>query len=63
LRVMPVTYLELFEQDLDDSFSRIVGKYRPEGNSAKATPLEPMGPCARETADLCLVQIIRIGES
>jgi ferredoxin len=54
---------DLSEQDPDDSFSRIVGKYRREGNIAKETPPESMEPCAREAADLCPVQIIRIEES
>ena len=54
---------DLSEQDPDDSFSRIFGKYRFEGNIAKGTPPESMEPCAREAGDLCPVQIIRIGES
>ena len=55
------TRLDLSEQDPDDSFSRIVKKYCLEGNCAKGIPQEPMGPCAREAADLCPVQIIVIG--
>ena len=57
------TFPNLSEQDPDDSFSRIVGTYRFEGNSAKGTPPESMKSCGREAADLCTVQIIRIEES
>jgi len=60
---MPVTYLDLSKQDPDDSFSRIVGKYRLEGNSAKGILMKSMGSCAWEAADLSPVQIIVIEDS
>jgi len=50
----------LFEQDPDDSFSRIVEKYRIDGNIAEGTPPEDLALCAQEASDLCPVQIIRI---
>lgn len=50
----------LFEQDTDDSFSRIVEQYRLNGNRAEGTPPLDLESCARDAADLCPVQIIRI---
>jgi ferredoxin len=50
----------LFEQDPEDSFSRIVEQYRLNGNRAEGTPPLDLEPCARDAADLCQVQIIRI---
>jgi len=50
----------LFEQDPDDSFSRIIEKYRINGNIAEGTIPEDHIACAREASDLCPVQIIRI---
>ena len=52
----------LFEQDPDDSFSRIIEKYRANGNMAEGTPAEDLVACAREASDLCPVQIISIQE-
>jgi ferredoxin len=52
----------LFEQDPDDSFSRIIEKYRINGNIAEGIPTEDFVPCAKEAADLCPVQIISIKE-
>lgn len=51
---------QLFEQDPDDSFSRIVEKYRLGGNIAEGTPAEDLQACAQEASDLCPVQIISI---
>jgi ferredoxin len=50
----------LFEQDPDDSFSRIIEKYRINGNSAEGTPPDALAACAQEASDLCPVQIISI---
>jgi ferredoxin len=50
----------LFEQDPDDSFSRIIEQYRINGNSAEGTPTEDLAACAQEASDLCPVQIISI---
>lgn len=50
----------LFEQDPDDSFSRIIEKYRINGNIAEGTPTEDLEACAQEASDLCPVQIISI---
>jgi ferredoxin len=49
----------LFGQDPEDSFSRIVGQYRLNGNRAGGTPPLDLESCARDAADLCTVQIIR----
>jgi ferredoxin len=51
-----------FEQDPDDSFSRIIEKYRVDGNIAEGIPTEDLTACAQEAADLCPVQIINIRE-
>jgi ferredoxin len=51
---------ELFEQDPDDSFSRIIEKLRVNGNIAEGTVPEDLEACAQEAADLCPVQIISI---
>ena len=50
----------LFEQDPDDSFSRIIEKYRINGNIAEGTFPEDLETCAHEASDLCPVQIISI---
>jgi ferredoxin len=50
----------LFEQDPDDSFSRIIEKYRINGNIAEGTVTEEHAACAQEASDLCPVQIINI---
>jgi ferredoxin len=52
----------LFEEDPDDSFSRIIEKYRINGNIAEGIPTEDLTACAQEAADLCPVQIISIHE-
>lgn len=52
----------LFEQDPDDSFSRIIEKYRVAGNIAEGIPADDLAACAQEAADLCPVQIIAIKE-
>ena len=52
----------LFEQDPDDSFSRIIEKYRMNGNIGEGTPTEDLVACAHEASDLCPVQIISIQE-
>ena len=53
---------KLFEQDPDDSFSRIMEKYRVNGNIAEGTPDGDLFACAQEASDLCPVQIISIQE-
>ncbi len=51
-----------FEQDPDDSFSRVIEQFRNGGSPAEGTPSGDLEPCAREAADLCPVQIINIEE-
>jgi ferredoxin len=53
---------KLFEQDPNDSFSRIIEKYRINGNIAEGIPAEDLAGCAQEASDLCPVQIITIHE-
>jgi ferredoxin len=50
----------LFEKDPDDSFSRIIEKFRVNGNIAEGTVTEDYAACAQEASDLCPVQIISI---
>jgi len=52
----------LFEQDPDDSFSRIIEKFRINGNIAEGKPTDDLIPCAQDASDLCPVQIISIKE-
>ena len=54
---------DLFEQDPDDTFSRIREPYRSNGNIATGVPPPPLEACAQEASDLCPVQIIGIAES
>jgi ferredoxin len=51
-----------FEENPKDTFSQIVEKFRLDGNIAQGVPPADMEDCAREAADLCPVQIIRIEE-
>jgi ferredoxin len=51
-----------FEEDPDDSFSRVIEQYRTGGNPAQGTPPVEMESCARDAADLCPVQIIVISD-
>lgn len=54
---------EMFEQDPGDSFSRIVEKYRINGNIAEGKPAPEIEECIRDAADSCPVQIIEIEEN
>ena len=51
-----------FVQNAEDSFSEIVEIYRIDGNIAEGTPPAEAEDCARDAADLCPAQIIRIEE-
>jgi ferredoxin len=53
---------EFFEEDPDDSFSRIIEKYRLNGDKSQGTPPADAEGCVRDAADLCPAQIIRIEE-
>ena len=53
----------MFEQDPGDSFSRIVEKYRINGNIAEGKPAPEIEECIRDAADSCPVQIIEIEEN
>jgi ferredoxin len=50
---------DLFEQDPEDSFSRIREPFRTS-NAAEGKVPEDRESCAQEAADSCPVQIIRI---
>lgn len=49
-----------FEQNPDDSFSRVIEKFQSMGNPAKGSAPEDLDACVTEAADLCPVQIITI---
>jgi ferredoxin len=51
-----------FEQDPDDSFSRIIEKYRINGSIGEGTPTDDLTACAQDASDLCPAQIISIQE-
>jgi ferredoxin len=53
----------LFEQNPDDSFSRVVKKYRFNENIAEGVIPADLEGCAHEAVDLCPVQIISIETS
>lgn len=53
---------DFFEENPDDSFSRIKEKFRNNGNIAEGTPPAELEACARDAAELCPVQIISISE-
>ena len=52
----------LFEENPDNSFSQITGKFRSNGNIAEGTPSGELEECARDAAELCPVQIISISD-
>lgn len=54
---------DFFEQDPDDTFSRIREPYRSDGDIARGTSPEALESCTRDASDLCPVQIITITES
>jgi len=49
-----------FEENPDDSFSRVVEQFRSVGNIAEGTAPADLEACVTEAADLCPVQIIKI---
>lgn len=51
-----------FEENPDDTFSQIVGKFRLEGRITTGQPPADLESCAQDAADLCPVQIITIGD-
>ena len=52
---------DLFEQDPDDSFSRIIEKHRTDPkNRAEGTVPPEDEACAKDAADLCPSAIIRV---
>lgn len=52
----------LFEEDPDDSRSRIKESFQIEKNKAEGKPPGESEACAQEAADLCPVEIIAISE-
>jgi ferredoxin len=54
---------EFFEEDPDDSFSRVIEKFRASENPGKGIAPKDLEACVKEAADLCPVQIITIEES
>jgi ferredoxin len=49
-----------FEENPDDSFSRVVEQFRSTENIAEGTAPGDLEACVTEAADLCPVQIIKI---
>jgi ferredoxin len=49
-----------FEQNPDDSFSQIIGKFRLEENIAEGIPPEGMEACAVDAVDLCPASVITV---
>lgn len=54
---------DLFEQDPEDSFSRIREPYRSDSDIAMGISPESLDACAQDAADLCPVQVIGITET
>lgn len=54
---------EFFEENPDDHFSRIIGKFRIDGAITEGSVPEDLAGCVTEAADLCPVQIITLTES
>jgi ferredoxin len=50
----------IFEQNLDDSFSQIVEKYRVNKDNAVGKPPAESGECSAKAADLCCAEVIHI---
>lgn len=51
---------EFFEEDPDDHFSRIIGKFRVGGSKTEGSVPDDLEDCVKEAADLCPVQIITV---
>ena len=49
-----------FEENPDDSFSRVVEQFRSAGTIAEGIAPADLEACVTEAADLCPVQIIKI---
>lgn len=54
---------EFYEEDPDDHFSRVMGKFRLNGSKAEGSVPDEMEDCVKEAADLCPVQIISVEET
>jgi ferredoxin len=50
----------IFEQNLDDSFSQIVEKYRVNKDNAVGKPPAEFEECSAKAADLCCAEVIHI---
>ena len=51
-----------FEQNPADSFSQVMAEFQVSDNPAEGTAPQDLEACVTEAADLCPVQIIRLGE-
>jgi len=51
---------DLFEQDPDDSLSRICEQYRSGDDIGTGIPPPELEACAQDAADLCPAQVIAI---
>jgi ferredoxin len=52
---------QFFEQNPDDSFSQVIGKFRLGENPAEGTPPQDMEACAADAAGLCPASVITAG--
>jgi ferredoxin len=52
---------DFFEEDPDDHLSRVVAKYRLEGDVAAGEAPPDLGPCVSQAAESCPVAIIHVG--
>jgi ferredoxin len=51
---------EIFEQNLEDSFSQVREKYQLNGNNAEGSVPAEFESCAAEAAELCCAEVIRV---
>jgi len=54
---------EFFEENPDDLFSRVIGKFQASGNPQEGVVPPELEEGVKEAADLCPAQIIAIRES
>ncbi len=52
---------DIFEEDPDDNYSRIVAKYQVAGDRATGDIPAELEKCAKDAADGCPVTIIHVG--
>ncbi len=53
---------DIFEQNPNDSFSQITGKFRVNGKNGEGVPPRAYEDCATKAAELCCAEVIHIEE-